>query len=78
MRHEIKSVMHRSVIGLFLTAIAVVVVAGCSPVQDPWDNTGHFKQERTRSVELGKTLRERALHGQIDRRTGVQQVNRTS
>ena len=38
-------------------------LAACARVHDPWDNTGRFKQDRARSADLAKALRERALQG---------------
>jgi hypothetical protein len=43
--------------------------AGCSGVEEPWDKTGHFKQDRERSSALDSELRQRALE-QADRTYG--------
>jgi len=63
---------------LVLIAFGVLFGAGCSRVHEPWDNGDRYKQERTRSAEQEKSLRERALLGGAERRSGIQQVNRTS
>jgi starvation-inducible outer membrane lipoprotein len=66
----------RGVVLLFSATMAIIL-AGCARVQEPWDGNDHFKQERTRSAAQEKQLRERALEGETDRHTGIQQVNRT-
>jgi protein involved in sex pheromone biosynthesis len=63
---------------MLLVAAVAMVLAGCARVQEPWDHRDHFKQERARSPEQEKQLRERALEGETDRHMGIQQVNRTS
>lgn len=68
--------MHTKLVALFL-AIPVITMVSCSRVQEPWDNTSYFKQERARSVAQERELQERLLHGQIDREPGIQQANRT-
>ena len=67
----------KGVVLLLITAVAMSL-AGCKMVQEPWDSSDHFKQERTRSATQEKLLRERALQGETDRHMGIQQVNRTS
>ena len=64
-------------VSLLLVAAATTITAGCARIDEPWDSTDHFKQERTRSMEQQKALQERAIHGETDRETGVQQLNRT-
>lgn len=75
--HPQKGIKHATGV-LFAVAVMALGAAACARVHDPWDNTDHFKQDRGRSAELEKLLRERALHGETDRNPGIQQVNRTS
>jgi len=51
---------------MFLAAIAVVFMAGCTNVGESLENAGYFKQARDRSEALQKQLRERVMHTQID------------
>lgn len=44
--------MRIQVIGAVLAAVVVVGLGGCSPVSEPWDSTGYFKEERASSEEL--------------------------
>jgi hypothetical protein len=69
--------MRTKFVGLLLATMTAMTLAGCSQVQEPWDNTGYFEQERVRSVEQQKALQERAIHGETDREMGRQQLNRT-
>jgi hypothetical protein len=69
--------MRTLLVSLILTVATAMALAGCSPVQEPWDSTGHFKNDRAVPAELNKALRERAEHGQTDRHMGIQQMNRT-
>jgi hypothetical protein len=69
--------MHTKFVGLLLATMTAMTLAGCSQVQEPWDNTDYFKQERVRSVEQQKALQERAMQGGTDREMGIQQLNRT-
>lgn len=64
-------------VSLLLAAMAAMITAGCAPIDEPWDSTDYFKQERTRSTEQQRALQERAMQGETDRETGVQQLNRT-
>lgn len=68
--------MRTKFVALFL-ALPVIAMVSCSRVQEPWDNTGYFKQERARAVTQERELQERLLHGQMDREPGKQQANRT-
>jgi hypothetical protein len=43
-----------------LGAWALALTAGCSHVSSPWDSTGYFKQDRTRTAEQDAVLRQRA------------------
>lgn len=52
--------------GAAIAAATVVVLGGCTPGGEPWDNTGYFEQERSRSAEQQKQLRDRVMHSQID------------
>ncbi len=63
---------------MLLAAALAMTLAGCARVHEPWDTRDYFKQERIRSPEQEKQLRERALQGETDRHMGIQQVNRTS
>lgn len=58
--------MRIQVIGAVLAAVVVVGLGGCSPVSEPWDSTGYFKEERASSEELQNQLRHRLRHSQID------------
>lgn len=58
--------MHRVLILAAILAGTVVVLGGCTPIGEPWDNTGYFEQERSRSAEQQKQLRDRMMHSQID------------
>lgn len=69
--------MRTKLAGVFFAAVTAMILGGCSRVQEPWDSTGYFKEERARSAAQEKALRERALHGEVDREPGIQQVNRT-
>lgn len=69
--------MRTILVSLILAVVAVMTLAGCSRVQEPWDTTGFFKNDRAVPAELNRTLRERAEQGQTDRHTGIQQMNRT-
>ena len=66
----------KGIVLLFIAA--AMMMEGCARVHEPWDTRDYFKQERTRSPEQEKLLRERALQGETDRHMGIQQVNRTS
>lgn len=69
--------MRIRLVSLLLAAVAAMILAGCTPIDEPWDSTDQFKQERTRSVEQQRALQERAMQGETERETGVQQLNRT-
>lgn len=64
-------------VSLLLAIMAAMIAAGCSRIEEPWDGTDYFAQERTRSVEQQKALQERAMQGGTDREMGIQQLNRT-
>jgi hypothetical protein len=43
--------------------MAVAVLAGCEPIHDPWvTGNEYFEEERQRTPEQQKALRERALY----------------
>jgi hypothetical protein len=69
--------MRSVIVGVFLAVAAAMVLAGCSPVREPWDTRGYFKNDRTLPADVNKALQERAEHGQTDREPGIQQLNRT-
>lgn len=54
-------------------ACALLVLAGalggCGQAQDPWDRSGYFKQQRTRTEAQSAELRQRAQRQQ-DRTLG--------
>jgi hypothetical protein len=58
--------MRVRIIGAVFAAVVVAGFSGCSPISEPWDNAGYFKEERASSEELQKQLRHRLLHAQID------------
>lgn len=59
---------------MFLAALAVVFMAGCTNVGQSVENAGYFKQARVRSDELQKQLRERVMHTQIDQEITAHQT----
>ena len=64
-----KSTILRAILMAPLLAVTLGGFAGCSKVQEPWDKTGYFKQDRERSSALDSELRQRALD-QADRTYG--------
>lgn len=56
--------MYAGIKGTILAGAVVAILGGCSPVGAPWDSTGYFEEERTRSEELQEQLQERAAHTQ--------------
>lgn len=68
--------MRIKLVSLLLAIMAAMIAAGCDRVEEPWDTSDYFAQERTRSVEQQKALQERAMLGETDRETGIQQLNR--
>ena len=62
--------MNIRLIGLTLVGLAALTFTGCSKVGEPWDSREYFKEERTRTAEQQKALRERLAQGQIDQRIG--------
>lgn len=69
--------MRTKLVGLLFAAVAAMILVGCSRIQEPWDSTDYFKQDRARSEAQEKELRERAMRGETDREPGIQQLNRT-
>ena len=49
---------------LILTALVLglVLVSGCAKVNEPWDNTGYFKDERARSAAQQQALQHRLAY----------------
>jgi hypothetical protein len=47
---------------LIILALGVVFVSGCAKVSEPWDKTGYFKEERSRSAEQQERLQHRLAH----------------
>ncbi len=47
---------------LIILALSVVSVNGCAKVSEPWDKTGYFKEERTRSAEQRQALQHRLAY----------------
>ncbi|MFQ5755898.1 MAG: hypothetical protein ACE5H7_07345 [Acidiferrobacterales bacterium] len=53
-----------------LTAAAVILLlgfsalTGCSKVNEPWDNSDYFKQERTRTLQQQSALKHRLAYAQ--------------
>lgn len=58
--------MRKRMISAAIVAGTLVALGGCTPVGEPWDNTGYFEQERSRSAEQQKQLRDRVMHSRID------------
>lgn len=58
--------MRKLMIFAAIVAGAVVALEGCTPVGEPWDNTGYFEQERSRPAAQQEQLRDRVMHSQID------------
>ncbi len=53
---------------LFLLTAALLLTAGCSGVQDPWvSGDQQLSEERARSAQQAKDLRERLASVQVDR-----------
>lgn len=49
--------------GLAAAAMALALLAGCEPIHDPWvTGNNYFEEERGRSPEQQKALRDRALY----------------
>lgn len=47
---------------LTVLVLGVVFVGGCAKVSEPWDKTGHFKEERARSAEQQQALQHRLAY----------------
>jgi hypothetical protein len=45
-----------------MLVIGLVFVSGCAKVSEPWDKTGYFKEERSRSAEQQERLQHRLAH----------------
>ncbi len=58
-------------VSLAFVGLAMVVLTGCSRVSEPWDSRDVYKQERTRSAEQQKALRQRLAHTQNVLMSGV-------
>ena len=66
-RMQDKAVMSRHWQSI-LTVVALLLAAGCSPVNEPWvRGDDQLKQERARSAEAFVELRERLAYTQNDR-----------
>jgi hypothetical protein len=58
---------------LIILALGVVFVSGCAKVSEPWDKTGYFKEERSRSAEQQERLQHRLAHFREASRSAEQQ-----
>jgi len=56
--------MYTRIIYAILAVTAAAILAGCSPISEPWDRTGYFEKDRTQSEALKEQLRHRAAHTQ--------------
>lgn len=56
--------MRVQVIRTVLAVVVAVGFSGCSPISEPWDSAGYFKEERASSEGLQKQLRHRLRHTQ--------------
>jgi len=50
------------VVSLLVLVLGLTFAAGCQRINEPWDNTGYFKQYRTRSEAQQDALRDRLAH----------------
>jgi hypothetical protein len=59
-------------VGLIVILIGMIGVTACSRIEEPWDTRDYFKQERTRTPEQEKMLRERLIAQSV----GVEQLSK--
>ena len=60
--------MRSGVMGMFAVAVTLMVLTGCSRIEEPWvANENQLQQERARPDEQQKQLRDRLMSSQIDR-----------
>lgn len=45
-----------------MLTLGFVFMGGCAKLSEPWDNTGYFKEERTRSAAQQQALQHRLAY----------------
>jgi hypothetical protein len=63
--------MRRMMLYFVLAAAATWTLAGCDRIGEPWDEAGYFAEERVRSPEQHRRLRQRLLHTQSEMGPGM-------
>ena len=58
--------MRRFILFTFLVIGTALFMGGCSPMNEPWDDTGYFKSHRSQPPGHQKRLRDRLFHTQGD------------
>jgi len=58
-------------ISILLAVLGVSVLSGCERVGEPWDNTGYFAKERTRTAAQQRALQLRLNHTQNEYEQGA-------
>ncbi len=49
----------RLALSLVIPLLGLVLFTGCQRINEPWDTTGYFEKERTRTPEQQKALQHR-------------------
>jgi hypothetical protein len=49
----------RQIFGLAILLLSLGLLSGCQKVSEPWDTTGYFEAERSRTPEQQKALQHR-------------------
>ncbi len=63
--------MRRMILYFVLALVATWFLSGCERIGEPWDQAGYFAQERQRSPEQHKRLRQRLIHTQSELGPGM-------